>query len=62
VSQVTPQAPQLAVVSSDSQKPEQHDMPLAQGWLVLHPVVQLLLGLQIWLAGQSPSPRHCTHV
>jgi hypothetical protein len=61
VSQVTPQAPQLAVVSSDSQKPEQHDMPVAQGWLALHPVVQLLLGLQIWLAGQSPSPRHCTH-
>jgi hypothetical protein len=61
VSQVIPQAPQLAVVSSDSQKPEQHVMPLAQGWLVSQPVVQLLLGLQIWLAGQSPSPRHCTH-
>jgi hypothetical protein len=57
-----PQAPQLAVVSSASQKPEQHERPAPHGWFVSQPVVHTLLGLQTWVAEQSPSVRHCTHV
>src|ERR1700722_14668350 len=39
VSQVIPHAPQLAVVFSASQNPEQQDVPDAHGWLVSQPVV-----------------------
>jgi hypothetical protein len=47
VSQVIPHAPQLEVVSSASQKPEQHEAPAEHGCAVSQPTVQLLLGLQI---------------
>jgi hypothetical protein len=62
VSQVMPQAPQFDVVSSASQKPEQHDIPVEHGWLVSQPVVHWPFGPQTWVDGQLPSPRHCTHV
>jgi hypothetical protein len=61
VSHVTPQAPQLAVVSRASQKPEQHDVPAPHGCVASQPVVHWLLGLQTCVAAQSVSAKHCTH-